>query len=155
MVRLEHIPLRKRRIVPGVSALLLLSLISMEAYAQGEDESCPCFSYEEVETIFLAGAQLTAEEGETMCNSQDYSVEATAEVIVLDSNYETIAEARVLWYDFDPSRCAYIDIKGNPGVERKVSWPHPAPEAIARACFQIISRVIAKSDSSGKCNTYP
>ena len=138
-----------------VVAVVLLSLITMEIHAQDENESCPCFSYEEVESMFLRGQQLTFEEGESSCHAEDYTVESNAEVIVWDQDFEIIAKARVEWFDFDPSRCDYIDTAGNPGVERNIRWPHPAPEATARACFNIISSVIAKSDSSGKCNTYP
>ena len=101
------------------------------------------------------GEQLTAEEGESTCSAQDYSVEFNAEVVNLDQDYETIAQARIQWYDFDPSRCNYIDTIGNPGVERNITAPHPAPEATARACFDIISSVIEKSDTTGKCRTYP
>jgi len=114
-------------------AVVLISLTSMETNAQDANVSCPCFSYEEVESIFQSGEQLT----------------------VWDQNYEIIAQARVDWFDFDPSRCDYIDTVGNPGVERNVKWPHPAPEATAKSCFNIISSVIAKSDTSGRCNTYP
>ena len=138
-----------------VFAVVLMCLISMEANAQDEDASCPCFNYEEVESIYQRGEQLTAEEGSGGCNAEDYSVECKAEVTVWDQDYAVIAQASVVWFDFDPSRCNYIDTTGNPGVERNVSWPHPAPEATARACFDIISSVIAKSDTSGKCITYP
>ncbi len=136
-------------------AVLLMSLTGMQTHAQDDNETCPCFSYEEVESMFLRGDKLTWEEGEISCRAEDYSVECNAEVIILDQDFEVIAEASVAWFDFDPSRCEYNDATGNPGVERDVKWPHPAPEATARACFNIISSVIAKSDSSGKCNTYP
>jgi len=139
----------------AVFAVVLMSLVSIEAHAQDENNSCPCFSYEEVESIFLRGEQLTAEEGVSACHTEDYSVECNAEVVVWDQDYAIIAQASVEWFDFDPSHCDYIDTVGNPGVERNVSWPHPAPEAVARACFNIISSVIAKSDTSGKCDTYP
>ena len=146
---------RKQLVISNVFTVVLMSLISMETHAQDENETCPCFSYEEVESIFLSGEQLTVEQGVSSCNAEDYSVECKAEVIVWDQNYEIIAQARVNWFDFDPSRCDYIDTVGNPGVERNVKWPHPAPEATAKSCFNIISSVIAKSDTSGKCNTYP
>lgn len=138
-----------------VFAVVLMSFISMESQAQDDQETCPCFSYEEVEAIFQRGAQLAEEEGVSACHTEDYSVECNAEVVIWDQNYELVAQARIDWFDFDPSRCEYIDIAGNPGVERNVSWPHPAPEATARACYNIISRVIAKLDTSGKCETYP
>jgi hypothetical protein len=155
MARTERKSLRKLSMIPAVSAVVLMSLISREILTQDENETCPCFSYEEVESIFLSGEQLAVEGGTSNCSAEDYDVECKAEVIVWDQNYETIAQASVKWYDFDPSRCDYIDTTGNPGVERNVTWPHPAPEATARACFNIISSVIAKSDTSGKCNTYP
>ncbi len=141
--------------VPAGFAVVLMCLTSMEANAQDEDATCPCFTYEEVESIFQRGQQLAADEGIGGCNAEDYSVECRAEVIIWDQNYTIIAQASVAWFDFDPSRCDYIDTAVDPGVERKVRWPHPAPEAMARACFDIISSVIAKSDTSGKCNTYP
>jgi len=103
----------------------------------------------------LSGEKLATEDGISDCSATDYGVECNAEVIVWDQNYVTIAQASINWYDFDPSRCDYSDSMGNPGVERNVTWSHPAPEATARACFNIISNVIAKSDTSGKCNTYP
>ena len=139
----------------AISVVVLMSLISMETHAQDNNESCPCFSYEEVEEMFHRGDQLTWEEGEISCLAEDYSVECKAEVIIWDQDYSVIAQARVEWFDVDPGGCDYIDVTGNPGVERNVKWPHPAPEATARACFNIISSVIAESDTSGKCITYP
>ncbi len=44
-------------------ALVLMCLIDMEANAQDDDATCPCFNYEEVESIFQRGEQLTEEEG--------------------------------------------------------------------------------------------
>jgi len=155
MAQAERNTLRKLLMSPAMFAVVLISLTSMETNAQDANVSCPCFSYEEVESIFQSGEQLTAEEGMSECIAEDYSVECKAEVVVWDQNYEIIAQARVDWFDFDPSRCDYIDTVGNPGVERNVKWPHPAPEATAKSCFNIISSVIAKSDTSGKCNTYP
>jgi len=152
MFRTERKSFRKLLMSPAVIAVILMSV---ETHAQDENETCPCFSYEEAESIFMSGEQLTAEKGSSDCNAEDYSVECKAEVIVWDQDYEVIAQASVEWFDFDPSRCVYIDTAGNPGVERNVRWPHPAPEATARACFNIISSVIAKSDTSGKCNTFP
>jgi len=139
----------------AVFALVLMSVISMESPAQDENANCPCFSYEEVESIFLIGEQLAAEEGVGACSTQDYTVECNAEVVVWDQDYAIIAQARVDWFDFDPSRCEYTDATSSPVVKRNISWPHPAPEAAARACFNIISNVIAKLDTTGKCETYP
>jgi len=140
---------------PAVFAVVLMSLISMETFAQENNELCPCFSYQEVESIFMSGEQLLAEGGGITCVAEDYSVEINAEVSVYDQDYTTTAQARVAWYDFDPSQCDYLDAMGNPGVERNVRWPHPAPEITARACFEIISSVIAKFDASGNSNVYP
>ena len=155
MARTERKSHGKLLMFKAVSVAALMSLISMETHAQDENESCPCFSYEEVDEMFQRGEQLTWEEGEISCRAEDYSVERSAEVILWDQDYSVLAQARVEWFDFDPSGCDYTDASGNPGVERNVKWPHPAPEATARACFNIISSVIAKSDTSGKCSTYP
>lgn len=142
-------------IFSAVSALALLSLVSMPSFAQDSAATCPCFSYEEVEAIFLQAEQLREEEGTSDCSVEDYSVECNAEVIVWDQDYNIVAQARVDWFDYDPSGCEYTNTSNDPDVERSVSWPHPAPEATARACLMIISRVIKKFDTSGKCNTYP
>ena len=152
-----QIPGRKFYLQHGIAVLgvVLMSFISMEAHAQDESESCPCFSYEEVEAIFLRGQQLAVDQGTSSCRLEDFSVECNAEVAMWDQDYELIAQARIEWFDFDPSGCAYLDTAGNPGVERNVSWPHPAPEATARACLNIISSIIAKLDNSGMCETYP
>jgi hypothetical protein len=152
MAEAEHRAFRWFLVFPVVLATVL---ISRESAAQDDDETCPCFSYEEVESIFLSGEQQAAQGGMIDCTAEDYSVEINAQVIVSDQDYATIAQATVKWYDFDPSRCDYSDTTGNPGVERNVRWPHPAPEATARACFDIISSVIAKSDTSANCKTYP
>ena len=135
--------------------VVLMSLISVETHAQNEEDTCSCFSYEEVESIFLRGKQQIETGGTSDCSAQDYSVECNAEVAIWDQNYNLIAKARVDWYDFDPGGCEYIDTTGDPVIERKVKWPHPAPEAAARVCFNIISNVIAKSDTDGNCYTYP
>jgi len=140
---------------PAVSAAVLLNLIGVAAFAQDDSETCPCFDVEDVESIFLHGKQLSEEEGTSDCNAEDYSVELNAEIVVWDQDYAIIAQARVEWFDIDPGGCEYIDATSDPAVERSISWPSPAPEAIARACFNIISSVIAKSDTSGDCNTYP
>ena len=151
-------PQRRKISLHGGAALfgiLLSCLISSEIPAQGDDNSCPCFTYEDVEEIFLNADQLAASDGETYCKAEDYDVECNAEVTVRDQDYEIITQARVEWYDYDPGRCDYIDSTASPGVERNIRWEHPAPEAKARACFEIISKVIAKSDTTGNCNTYP
>jgi hypothetical protein len=155
MVRTERKSLSKLLTIPALSAVVLMSLISRASLAQDENETCPCFSYEEVESIFLNGKELAQAGGSTSCSAEDYNVECSAEVIVWDQDFATIAQASVKWYDFDPSRCEYFDNTGNPGVERNVTWPHPAPEATARACFNIISSVIANSDTAGICITHP
>ena len=145
MAQAERPSLRTPLIIAATLTIVLMSLASMRINAQDVSATCPCFSYEEVESIFQQGEQLTAEQGRIECTAED----------VWDENYEVIAQASVSWYDFDPSRCEYVDNSVDPGIERNVRWPHPAPEDTARACFDIISSVIAKSDSSGKCNTYP
>jgi len=155
MVQAESKSLHRLLQLTLVSAVVLGSLISLDSPAQDANEICPCFNYEEVESIFLSRVHLTEEEGMSDCSAEDYSVECKAEIIVWDQNYKIVAQARVDWFDFDPGGCKYIDITSDPAVERNVSWPHPAPEATARACFNIISSVIAKSDASSKCNTYP
>jgi hypothetical protein len=155
MARSEYKMFCKPAIFPVMLIVVLISSISLEANAQDGSGVCPCFSLEEVEAMFLSTDQLTANEGVSDCSAEDYSVECKAEVIIWDQDYNVIAQAGVDWSDFDPSRCEYIDTKSNPGVERTVEWPHPAPEVAARACFKIISSVIAKSDTSGKCSTYP
>jgi hypothetical protein len=155
MALAEYKSLCQLLMFPAIFATILVNLISMESYAQDMKETCPCFNYEEVESIFLVGVHLTEEEGMSECSAQDYSVECSAEVIVWDQDYTTIAHARVDWFDYDPGGCKYIDTTRDPHVDRNVRWPHPAPEATAKACFNIISDVIAKSDTSGKCNTFP
>ncbi|NOR19443.1 MAG: hypothetical protein GQ538_05080 [Xanthomonadales bacterium] len=136
-------------------ALSAIALINLESRAQSEDEICPCFSFEEVESIFLIEADLPVDERNTNCGTEDYKVELSAEVVVMDQNYDVIAQASVKWLDFDTSGCEYTDTRAEPQVEREVWWPHPAPEATARACFNIIASVIAKSDTAGYCSTYP
>lgn len=127
----------------------------MEVNAQDATATCPCFTYQEVESIFQRGQQQTTEEGTSSCTAEDYSVECKAEVVVWDQNYDVIAQASLDWLDYDPGGCNYVDKVGNPGVERNVNWPHPAPEDTARACYDLIASVIAKSDTSGVCITYP
>ncbi len=105
--------------------------------------------------MFLQAEQLREEEGTSDCSVEDYSVECNAEVIVWDQDYNIVGQARVDWFDYDPGGCEYINTSNDPDVERSVRWPHPAPEATARACLMIISRVIKKLDASGKCSTYP
>ena len=136
-------------------AMSAIVLISLESRAQTDDEVCPCFSMEELESIFQMEADLPDEERNSNCAAEDYKVECAAEVVVMDQDYEVIALARVKWLDFDPGGCEYIDTRTDPHVERKVRWPHPAPEATARACFNIISSAIAKSDKADNCSTYP
>jgi len=144
--------LRKPFMLFAVPAMILFGV---EVNAQDANSACPCFNYEEVESIFQRGAQQTAEGGMTYCSAEDYSVENKAEVSVWDQNNEMVAQAVEEWFNYDPGGCNYVDKAGNPGVERNVKWPNPTPEAVAKACFEIISSVIAKSDVSGKCTTYP
>lgn len=155
MTQSEHKLHDKRLKLPTVLMLILMSSISFESGAQQESETCPCFSHEEVESIFLSGLNLSEEEGMTDCSAEDYSVEFSAEVIVWDQDYAISAQVRVEWFDFDPGGCEYIETTGDVDVERDTRWPHPAPKATALACFNIISTVISKSDTSNICNTYP
>ncbi len=132
---------------------LVLCLPAPGIFAQEQSETCPCFSNEEVDSIFQRVEQIAVGEGEIMCKAQDYSVELSAELTILDKNYAVSAQARVEWMDYDPGVCAYIDTLPDPDVERNTRWPHPAPEATARLCYDIIRSVIEKSDTSGKCIT--
>lgn len=153
MALAEHKSFRKLLLFPFVSAVVLMSLISVESRAGDADETCPCFNYGEVESIFQKGVHPTEEEHLSDCSAQDYSVEFNAEVIVWDQDYTIVAQARVEWFDYEPGGCEFIDTMGDHDVKRTVKWPDSNPEAPARACYNIISRVIAKSDTSGKCNT--
>jgi hypothetical protein len=136
-------------------AISALALIMPESRAQSEEETCPCFSMAEVESIFQIEADLPDEERNSNCDAEDYKVEIAAEVVVMNQDYEVTALARVKWLDFDPGSCEYTDTRVDPHVARQVRWPHPAPEATARACFNIITSAIAKSDKAGNCSTYP
>jgi hypothetical protein len=140
---------------PGVSVMVLMVLINTQSSAQDTNETCPCFNHEEVQSIFLGAVNLTDEQGMSNCSAEDYSVELKAEVVVWDQDFTVVAHTRVDWADFDPGGCKYIDTKSDPVVERNVKWSRPAPQTAVRACFNIISSVIAKSDTSGMCNTYP
>lgn len=135
--------------------LSLAGLFTTHALAQDESGACPCFDAQEVEALFLNAERLGEGSGSMSCHAKDYSVECSAEVMVMDANYRTVAQATLKWADFDPSRCRYIDKSVDPPVDRNVSWPHPAPEDTARACFDIIARVIAELDPDGKCTIYP
>ena len=133
-----------------VVCLLVLSLASFATQAQDE---CPCFSHEEIKSMVLRMQQITFEEGEFNCKAEDYSVELSAEATIWDTNFSVVSQARVEWYDFDPGLCVFIDNSADPAIERNETWPHPAPEAVARLCYTIFSSVIAESDTSGKCMT--
>ncbi len=156
MVRAARKSPRRLLLFSTVSAVLLMALMSMGLQAQDSTrETCPCFNYEEVESIFLSGVNMTDDEGMVECSAQDYKAECSAKVTITDQDYNVVASASLDWYDYDPGGCEYLDTKNDPDVERNARWPHPAPEATARACFNIISNVIKKSDTSGNCNTYP
>ncbi len=135
--------------------MILTNLIIMESRAQDLEETCPCFNQEEVQSIFLLTVDLTDEEGMSNCSAEDYSVELKAEIVIWDQDFAVVAHTRVEWADFDPGGCKYIFNTSDPVVERSVKWPRSAPQTAAKACFNIISSVIAKSDTSGNCNTYP
>ena len=155
VVRNERKPLRWPSLLLALSGLFLTASISLVAWAQDEGAACPCFSYEEVEGVFLTGDKLLASGGGGNCQVNDYSVEFIGEVVVIDENYQTLARASVRWADFDPGRCDYQDTTVDPPVERSENWPYPAPEVPARACLKIISTAIETLDSSGRCSTYP
>jgi hypothetical protein len=140
---------------PAVSAVVLTGWISAGLQAQEVKDTCPCFSYEETESIFSKGTNLKEDEGTISCSAQDYKVELSAVINLMDRNFDTVSQARVNWYDYDPGGCEYLDASSDPVVRRNVKWPHPAPEAVARACYNIISSVIAKLDTAHKCTTYP
>jgi hypothetical protein len=139
----------------SIPLVLLVGLAIPYVSAGDEGEPCPCFSLAEVESIFLSQQQVIAEGRNTICAVEDYSVELKGEITVEGDDFNTIAQARVTWFDYDPGGCTYVDTVGNPGAERNVRWPHPAPEATARACFDIISSVVAKSDTAGSCSRFP
>jgi len=138
-----------------ISCLVLSGLITSEIQAQDEDEQCPCFNLDEVKEVFRIGEQVINEAGMFECGAEDYSVEFSAEVVAWDQDFEVVAQAKVKWLDIDPSQCIYIDTTAEPGIERDVSSPAPAPEAASRACFEIISSAIAELDAFGDCFVYP
>ena len=153
MLLAKHNLLLKLVMFPAVSAIFMISLTSLDSHAQEFDETCPCFTYEEVKSLFQQATHLPANGGTSECSAQDYSAECAAAIVVMDQNYETIAQASVNWYDYDPGNCQYT--ASDPAATRNVNWPYPAPEATARACFRIISSVISESDDSGKCDIFP
>jgi hypothetical protein len=137
------------------SATVLVFLINTELLAQTEPVTCPCFNVQEVEAIFAINAAIPAEQQNNECIAEDFRVEFAAEMTVLDDNWDPIARAHVKWLDFDPGTCEYINTTVDPPIERKVKWPHPAPEPIARACLEVIAEAIAKADTGGICDKYP
>jgi hypothetical protein len=136
------------------SAIVLVFLINSELFAQTEAETCPCFNLQEVEAIFAINAAIPEDQQNYVCMAEDYKVEFTAEIKVLSSDWDSIALAHVKWFDFDPGSCEYIDTTIDPPVNRKVKWPHPAPESVARACLAVISEAIEKAGTVAVCNTY-
>lgn len=155
MTRLSHrhYPERHGRSGSVVAAAVLIGIFCLQAPAQ--EATCPCFSLEEVESIYAFGIEQATAGGAMDCQSSDYNVECNAEIIVWDQNYKTLAQARVEWFDFDPGRCVFIDARGETAIERSERWPHPAPEDIARACFDIITGILARGDPSAMCMIYP
>ena len=137
------------------SVFVLMSQISTELLAQSANETCPCFSSEEVEAIFVIDAGIVEEERNSECIDEDFKVEIAAEITVLNMDWEPIAKAQVDWADYDPGGCVYINTTTDPQIERNERWPHPAPEATARACLDIIGAAIVKLDAAGNCNIYP
>lgn len=155
VVRVIRKPLRRPPLFLILSGLILSGAISPAAQAQDETAVCPCFNFEEVEGVFLSGDKLLASGGGGSCQVNDYSVEFIGEVVVIDKDYKTLARASVKWADFDPGQCDYRNATAEPVIERTEYWPHPAPEATARACLEVISSVIAKLDTTGRCRKYP
>ena len=137
------------------SAIVVISLINTELLAQSENETCPCFSSEEVEAIFVINAGIAEEDRNSECIAEDFKVEFAAEVTALNMDWEPIAKAQVKWADYDPGSCVYINTKTDPPIERNERWPHPAPEATARACLDNIAAAILTSDTGGNCSVYP
>jgi hypothetical protein len=88
-------------------AMSAIALIMLESHAQSEEEICPCFSMEELESIFLIEVDLPDEERNSHCSTEDFKVECSAEVVVMDQDYEVIAQAGVDWLDFDPGGGKY------------------------------------------------
>ena len=138
-----------------LSAAVLSGALGMQALAQDEGESCACFGSEEVAAIFATYEQLAAAGASMNCSANDYSVEFTSEVSVFDENFASVARANVNWSDYAAARCGYQDASADPPIDRTETWPHPAPEAAARACLEILSNAIAELDSAGMCSTYP
>jgi hypothetical protein len=136
------------------SAIVLAFLINSELLAQTGAETCPCFNLQEVEAIFAINAAIPEDQQNYVCMAEDYKVEFTAEIKVLNSDWDPIALAQVRWFDFDPGGCEYINTTLDPPVNRKVVWPHPAPEPVARACLEVISEAIEKAGTVVICNTY-
>lgn len=137
------------------SAIVLVFMINTELLAQTENETCPCFSSEEVEAIFVINAAIAELDRNSECIAEDFKVEISAEVTALNMDWDPIAKAQVDWADYDPGGCQYINTTTDPQIERKERWPHPAPEATARACLDNIAAAILKFDTDGNCNIYP
>ncbi len=138
-----------------LAGLAAVGLLSSELAAQDDGQACPCFDTQEVEALFLNAERLSDGQGSINCHAKDYSVELSAQVMVMDANYRTVAQASLKWADYDPGRCRFLDASVDPKVDRQERWPHPAPEELARACFNIISKVIAELDEEGNCTIYP
>ncbi len=81
---------RKLWILSTLSAVVLMNLISTDTRAQDGNAACPCFTYEEVESIFMKGVHPTEEVHKSDCSAQDYSVEINAEVVVWDQGYTIV-----------------------------------------------------------------
>ena len=132
----------------------LASLAGSPVSAQ-DGGSCACFDYQEVEALFLNAPRLGDGKGSLSCHAKDYSVELSGEVTVMDENFRTVRQVSIKWNDYDPARCRFLDASVEPKVDRQERWPHPAPEDLARACFKLISDVIAELDTDGMCAIYP
>lgn len=139
-----------------MAGLILAAYPCAIAQAQETTGDCPCFNSEEAESVFFKVGEVGAGGGgSSNCQVNDYTVEFSGELRVTDANYQAVAQASVKWADFDPGSCNFLDNSVQPAVERNVHWPHPAPEATARACLDILSSVIDRLDTDGDCRTYP
>jgi hypothetical protein len=136
-----------------IGCAALLALASITSRAQDDNVACPCFNEEEVQASFDRAESLSVEEGSSLCKAEDYSVELNAEITIFDNDFLVSGQARVEWFDYDPGSCTYVDATGDPVLERHTKWPHPAPESIARACYNIVATVISQSDTTGRCIT--
>jgi hypothetical protein len=133
-------------------AVLLLGLASTPVSAQ---ESCPCFSEADVRAVFPGNILPREEIGRVACSAEDFDVEFMAEVTVWDSAHNLVSQARVRFFDYDTSDCLFLNQAQDPVNQNELEWPQPAPEDVARACYETIIFVARELDSTGDCYIYP